>query len=61
MPTLYKVDEKFFKFWSTSLISDVTHDIHLEWTTSKLPVFMHSQYSHVLYNLVVVNHAPFWS
>ena len=45
----------------TSSLAAVTHIIHPEWRPRKLAVSMHSRFSHVMYNCLAVNRAPFRS
>ena len=45
--------------WSKSSMAAVTHIIHPEWQPRKLAVSMHSRFSHVMYNCLAVNRAPF--
>ena len=47
--------------WSKSGLAAVTHIIHPEWRPRKLAVSMHSRFSHVMYNCLAVNRAPFRS
>ena len=47
--------------WSLSSFAKITHEIHPDWLPRKLPVSMHSRFSHVIYNCIAVNRAPFRS
>ena len=47
--------------WRLSSFSKITHVIHSHWLPRKLPVSMHSRLSHVMYNCLAVNRAPFRS
>ena len=47
--------------WSKSSLAAVTHILHPEWRPRKLAVSMHSRFSHVMYNCLAVNRAPFRS
>ena len=47
--------------WRLSSFAKITHVIHPHWLPRKLPVSMHSRFSHVMYNCLAVNRAPFRS
>ena len=47
--------------WSLCSFAKITHLIHPDWLPRKLPVSMHSRFSHVIYNCLAVNRAPFRS
>ena len=47
--------------WSLCSFAKITHMIHPDWLPRKLPVSMHSRFSHVIYNCLAVNRAPFRS
>ena len=47
--------------WSLCSFAKITHLIHRDWLPRKLPVSMHSRFSHVIYNCLAVNRAPFRS
>ena len=45
--------------WSRSGQAAVTHILHPTWCPHKLPRSMHSRFSHVMYQCLAVNRAPF--
>ena len=47
--------------WKLSSCAKITHVIHPDWLPRKLPVSMNSRFSHVIYNCIAVNRAPFRS
>ena len=47
--------------WNLSSFAKIIHVIHPHWLPRKLPVSMHSRFSHVMYNCLAVNRAPFRS
>ena len=47
--------------WKLSPHAHITHIIHPQWRPRKLPRSMHSRFSHVMYNCLAVNRAPFRS
>ena len=60
-----KLKELFYEdlshSWRLSSFAKITHVIHPHWLPRKLPVSMHSRFSHVMYNCLAVNRAPFRS
>ena len=45
--------------WSNSSKAAITHLIHPSWHPRELPRSMHCRFSHVMYNCLAVNRAPF--